>query len=80
MANKMVVWFVRTFDPQPRLLTFLTTWEVWNDKNSWVFYNRQAPPMVIFERIKKETKLWITADAKILNVIMPALVRLYLPL
>jgi hypothetical protein len=32
--------------------------------NAWVINNKHASTMVIFEKIKKEAKLWVTVGAK----------------
>ena len=34
----------------------LITWEVWKERNAWVFNNKFAMPTVLFEKIKDEGK------------------------
>ena len=52
-------------------LTLLTSWEIWNERNARVFRNKLSPTFVLFEKIKKEARLWVTAGAKGLSEIMP---------
>jgi hypothetical protein len=40
-------------------LTLLIAWKVWNERNARVFHNKQAPSHVVFDKIKKESCLWI---------------------
>jgi hypothetical protein len=55
------------------LATFfmLVIWEVWNERNDRVFKNKQAPLQIIFDRVKKEARLWVLASAKHLGHLMP---------
>jgi hypothetical protein len=46
-------------------LTMLISWKILNERNAYVFDNKQPPPIVIFEKIKKETKLWIPLDQNV---------------
>ena len=52
-------------------LMLLTSWEIWNERNVHVFRNKHAPPMVVFENIKTETRLWVKAGAKRVSEIIP---------
>jgi hypothetical protein len=47
------------------------TWDIWNERNTWVFRNKQAPPTLIFEKVKKEIKVWASTEAKRLGKLMP---------
>jgi hypothetical protein len=38
-------------------LTLVVSWEIWNERNTWVFKNKQAPPPFILENDKRESKL-----------------------
>lgn len=63
-------------DPNPSRralasLTLLVSWEIWNERNARVFKNKHAPPLVLLDKIKKEARLWVLADAKRLGEIMP---------
>lgn len=65
-----------TDGPIPKLKTIatialLTTWEIWNERNTRFFHNKKAPTFVIFSNIEKEARLWETAGAKCLGEIMP---------
>jgi hypothetical protein len=44
-------------------LGLLVIWEIWNARNMRVFRNKHAPPLVILDKIKKETRLWVIAGA-----------------
>jgi hypothetical protein len=48
----------------------LISWKMWNGRNAHVFNNKQAPPLVIFEEIKKEAKLCMTVWATPLSELM----------
>ena len=61
-------WFGMTGAPSPNhkaisSLTLHTTREIWNERNAQVYRNKHAPPTVIFDNIKKETKVWVIAGA-----------------
>jgi hypothetical protein len=45
-------------------ITLLVSWEVWNELNDRVFRNKSAPFVVVFERVKREARLWVIAGAK----------------
>jgi hypothetical protein len=52
-------------------LSMLIIWEVWNERNDRVFKSKQAPTQIVFDRIKKEARLWVLAGAKKLGLLMP---------
>ena len=52
-------------------LALLVTWELWTERNARVFKHKSTPPPVIFDRIKKEARLWVLAGAKRLGILMP---------
>jgi hypothetical protein len=52
-------------------VTLLVAWKIWGERNARVFRNKHAPIHVVFERIKKEAKLWVLAGAKHLGDLMP---------
>ena len=52
-------------------LTLLTAWEIWSERNTRVFKKKSAPSFVIFERVKREARLWALAGAKHLGNLMP---------
>jgi hypothetical protein len=52
-------------------IALLVSWEIWNERNARVFKNKHAPPMVIFEKVKYEARLWALAGAKHVNFLMP---------
>jgi hypothetical protein len=52
-------------------LYMLIIWEIWNERNDRVFKNKQAPLQIIFDRVKKEARLWVLAGAKHLDHLMP---------
>jgi hypothetical protein len=45
-------------------LTLLLTWEIWCERNAKVFHNKQALAHVVFDRIRREARLWVLAGAK----------------
>jgi hypothetical protein len=49
----------------------LIIWEVWSERNDRVFKSKQAPTQIVFDRIKKEARLWALAGAKKLGLLMP---------
>jgi hypothetical protein len=52
-------------------ITLLVSWEVWNERNDRVFRNKSAPFDVVFDRVKREARLWVIAGAKRLGGMMP---------
>ena len=52
-------------------LLFLTSWEIWNERNARVFRNKHFPPTNILAKIKHEARLWSTAGAKHLCAFLP---------
>jgi hypothetical protein len=49
----------------------LITWELWKERNTRVFSNKQASmPMAVMQKIKEESKNWILVGAKHLADIM----------
>ena len=42
----------------------LITWEIWKERNAWVFNNKFTMLSVLFQRIKSKSKNWILAGAK----------------
>jgi hypothetical protein len=45
-------------------VTLLSIWEVWNEHNDRVFYNKSAPSFLVLDRIKRVARLWVLAGAK----------------
>jgi hypothetical protein len=52
-------------------LTLLTVWELWNERNARVFYNKHSPMFVILHKIKGKDRLWKLAGANRLGEIIP---------
>jgi hypothetical protein len=44
--------------------------DYWKERNARVFNNKVAPPTVLLDIIKSEVRLWITAGAKHLSLVM----------
>lgn len=38
-------------------VTLLVSWEIWSERNTRVFKNKHAPPLVILQKIKQESNL-----------------------
>jgi hypothetical protein len=51
-------------------MAMLVSWTIWNERNARVFNNKAAPTSVLLELIKNEVRLWITAGAKNLSLVM----------
>ena len=51
-------------------VTMLVSWTIWKERNARVFNNKSAPPLVLLGVIKSEARLWVTAGAKHLSVVM----------
>jgi hypothetical protein len=45
-------------------ITLLISWELWIERNDWVFKNKHAPPTVILESIQCESKHWFWREPK----------------
>ena len=52
-------------------LTMLVGWAIWNERNARVFRKKSTPPFYILKLIQDEAKLWVTAGARHLSIIMP---------
>ncbi|KAF7052146.1 hypothetical protein CFC21_060289 [Triticum aestivum] len=52
-------------------LMLLISWELWNERNAWIFRNTAVPVGVIVATIKEEASLWSMAGARHLSNIMP---------
>jgi hypothetical protein len=52
-------------------LTLLTVWEIWSDRNTRIFCNKQFSSFVILDKIKVQARLWAIAGAKKLGSILP---------
>jgi hypothetical protein len=52
-------------------IALLVSWELWNERNARVFRNKHAPPLVIFDKIKREASLCVLAGDKKLSGIIP---------
>jgi hypothetical protein len=42
-------------------LPLLVSWEIWNERSTRVFRNKQVPPLVIIDKIKNKARLWVIA-------------------
>jgi hypothetical protein len=51
-------------------LTMLVSWTIWKERNVRVLNNKATPTPVLLEIIKSEARLWITAGAKHLGVVL----------
>ena len=51
-------------------ITMLVTWTIWKERNARVFNNKSTPPPTLFEAIKGEARLWVTAGAKHLSFVI----------
>jgi hypothetical protein len=68
-------WTNRAFSSTPNRkaiasLTMLVSWTIWNKRNARVFRHKSAPPPILLNIIKAEARLWVTAVAKKLGVII----------
>lgn len=52
-------------------IAMLVIWELWNERNARAFRNISTMPLIIFYKIKNETRNWMLAGAKHLSSIMP---------
>jgi hypothetical protein len=52
-------------------LTLLISWEIWCERNARVFRKKNAPSMVVLDKVKSEARLWVLAGAKRLGTLMP---------
>jgi hypothetical protein len=52
-------------------LTLLISWEIWCERNARVFRNKNAPSIVVLDKVKCEARLWVLAGAKRLCTLMP---------
>jgi hypothetical protein len=52
-------------------LALLTVWEIWKERNARVFWHKLSSAFVIFDKIKREARLWVLAGAKWLRDLMP---------
>ena len=51
-------------------LTLLVSWTIWNERNARVYRHKSAPPPILLNTILEEAKLWVTAGAKKLGLIV----------
>jgi hypothetical protein len=51
-------------------IILLVTWDLWSERNVRVFHHKHVPHLVIQDKIKSETHLWVTVEAKRLGEIM----------
>jgi hypothetical protein len=51
-------------------ITLLVSWKLWNERNAQTFKNKQTPPLVIFQKIKEESKHWVLGKAKHMGNLM----------
>ena len=51
-------------------LMLLISWELWKERNAWIFRNTTVPVGIIVARLKEEASFWSLADAKHLSNIM----------
>ncbi|PNT68879.1 hypothetical protein BRADI_3g46543v3 [Brachypodium distachyon] len=51
-------------------ITMLVIWELWNERNVRVFRDISTMPLIIFYKIKNETRNWAIAGAKHMSSIM----------
>jgi hypothetical protein len=49
----------------------LVSWEIWKERNVWVFRNQAMKLNMIVSKIKEDVVLWCQAGAKALCNIMP---------
>jgi hypothetical protein len=52
-------------------LTMLVSWTVWKERNVRVFNNKSAPPTILLDIIKSETKLWLAMGSKHFSYVIP---------
>ena len=67
-------WWLKMTSPSRKALasiTLLASWEIWNERNARVFWNKFASPAVVFNKNKADARLWVIAGAKRLGEIMP---------
>jgi hypothetical protein len=71
-------WWINARQATPKILqkglasvTLLTAWMIWKERNSCVFDGEQPSVQRLLERIKTEAKLWATAGATGLRVVLP---------
>jgi hypothetical protein len=58
-------------------LALFTVWELWLERNSRVFHNKQSPSFIVVNKIKEEARLWVIEGANKLGSIMPGEQTLY---
>jgi hypothetical protein len=58
-------------------LSLLVIWEIWNECNTWVFHNKHALPLVILDKIKRETLLWVIVSAKHWKYAIERIIKFY---
>jgi hypothetical protein len=51
-------------------LTMFVSWTVWKERNARVF-NNKAPPTILLDIIKSETRLWLATGVKHLSYVIP---------
>jgi hypothetical protein len=51
------------------LVTLLTIWYIWNERNACVFHNKHAPSLVIFDKIKYEGNFWLSRVLCLKNLV-----------
>jgi hypothetical protein len=52
-------------------LTMLVGWVIWNERNARVFSKKSTRPFYILKLVQDQAKLWVTAGARHLSIIMP---------
>ena len=72
-------WWVQAKQNTPKQLrkglgsiTLLTPWMVWKHRNDCVFEGARPTIHTLVDKIKDEARLWATAGAKGLRVILPS--------
>jgi hypothetical protein len=55
-----------------KVIATLATWNIWNERNTRLFLNKLVPPVVILDKFKRETSLWVLGGAKHLCEFVPA--------
>lgn len=49
----------------------LISWELWKEMNAGVFRNASTHSMIIVDKVLEEARLWVTAGANGLYVVLP---------